>query len=491
MDSKKCWNKPLFQPILAARSVGGTSSIDRPIVVVFFFVTVMELPFAVVPESSPNGTAGDSSNNHEEVIDFAYISVEDDNEVDIWFEGSSIASDRLPEEERQETQKTDILSFLLQEQTNPSHTQFVHLTEQAHSARNKAVEAKKRGALKEALDHHAESAHCFHQASSVVDDSGLAKSLLLLSQTQAQAAKALKRVIQLPPLRRVSLYRKQEADLSASTFLGTAKKLIKSTTPQATTTPSNAIDEMMELEQELRRMDMKLDLNNSIASLDARNRMKNSMAESFMLVGAGGGMSSSIMSNAPVHRKRANRVAPPRSPPDTAKGTNLESSWWGSASQILAPQQQAPNTKQLMRLMESLRTMGNENAALIRRAEQAEAARAEAAAARHEMRKFREEFDEKYVRLQNELNQFRRDHPTAEPVLSSQYLRPASSSATEQIQRQEQLIRKLTADLEKEKRENKEKDAVLQKYEVFYKQVKARSAQKKKEQQQKAATLSA
>jgi hypothetical protein len=49
---------------------------------------------------------------------------------------------------------------------------------------------------------------------------------------------------------------------------------------------------------------------------------------------------------------------------------------------------------------------------------------------------------------------------------------------TEQLQRQEQLIRKLTTDLKKEKEESKKKDAALRKYESFYREVKARSAQK-------------
>lgn len=53
-----------------------------------------------------------------------------------------------------------------------------------------------------------------------------------------------------------------------------------------------------------------------------------------------------------------------------------------------------------------------------------------------------------------------------------------TASATDQLQRQEQLIRKLTTDLKREKEESKKKDAALRKYESFYREVKARSAQK-------------
>jgi hypothetical protein len=63
----------------------------------------------------------------------------------------------------------------------------------------------------------------------------------------------------------------------------------------------------------------------------------------------------------------------------------------------------------------------------------------------------------------------------------SDFVKTASTS--EQIQRQEQLIRKLTADLKKEKDESKKKDAALRKYESFYREVKARSAQKAAQRQ--------
>lgn len=59
-----------------------------------------------------------------------------------------------------------------------------------------------------------------------------------------------------------------------------------------------------------------------------------------------------------------------------------------------------------------------------------------------------------------------------------------STATSEQIQRQELQIRKLTADLKKEKDESKKKDAALRKYESFYREVKARSAQKAAQRRQ-------
>merc|ERR1719343_393081 len=132
----------------------------------------------------------------------------------------------------------------------------------------------------------------------------------------------------------------------------------------------------MELERELRDMDMALELGNSISSLDVRiqNRMKNSMIGdgSFMVVppGSSSYLSSSIWGFSQVHsnsrqtivsssnqqgiagvRARANRVQnmldasvthtsrPPHQPQtgtaqtiSNKNASGLESSWWGNSN---------------------------------------------------------------------------------------------------------------------------------------------------------------
>lgn len=411
---------------------------------------------------------------------------------------------------------------------------------------------------------------------------------MLLSQTQAKAAISLKRIIKLSPnalssvvptnnhrLRarvRGALHSAPEADISASTFLGKATKpqmghqiapqsstLTSETVESDTNTEenskqSNLVDEMMELERELREMDMALALGNSIATLDTRsqNRMKSSVSESFMVIpGSGSFMSSNssmILGPAPIStsrpynpsvggtagvRARANRLQNVNRPsnasvsqyPHTLVNTpsiqprhqtttitslptphSLESSWWGNASmasQVLsasvislaAPgnsgqqlQEQSASTKQLMRLMDSMRTLGEENAILLREVEDAEAARLEAKTAREQMKRFKEEYSKRFVALKEALEKFRKGYPgdtsmngESNPVTNSAFARTASTS--DQIQRQEQLIRKLTADLKKEKEECRRKDGALRKYESFYREVKARSAQKAAQKQ--------
>ena len=226
----------------------------------------------------------------------------------------------------------------------------------------------------------------------------------------------------------------------------------------------------MELERELRDMDMALELGNSISSLDTRmnTRMKSSMVDgSFMVVppDSTSYMSTSmwgsghIPQNAPRPqapptnsgtagvRARANRVQNvlgasvtanrpvqhPQSMVQTGQKNNengLESSWWGntgSASQVLASSVislgsrvgvegdphggQPTDTKQLMRLMDSLKALGDENAALLREVEEAEAARMEAKAAREQMKRFKADYGKRFATLKKALEKFRKEHP--------------------------------------------------------------------------------
>lgn len=366
---------------------------------------------------------------------------------------------------------------------------------------------------------------------------------------------------------RGALSSKPEADISDSIFLGKATKPpLGAHSPLASVDSDsivsalplgdvgeNPVDEMMELERELRDMDMTLALGNSIASLDARtqNRMKNSVTESFMVVPVSGSYmsnSSSIILGpaAPVRstiqsansggtagmRARANRVQglarttavpvaaaaphtflpatqnhPTTSTPSShqQQPQSLESSWWGNAStssQILSASvvsltntssgqqqhNQPANTIQLMRLMDSLRTLGSENAALLREVDDAEAARIEARTAREQMKRFKEDYGKRFAALKEALEKFRKGYPgdnstsgEPNPVTNSDFSRSASTS--DQLQRQELLIRKLTADLKKEKEDGKKKDGALRKYESFYREVKARSAQKAAQRQ--------
>lgn len=522
-----------------------------------------------------------------EVTDFTYVNVfESDADGNVLIEGEEFGLD-------QELQRTDVLSLLLSG-VDP----LVAETESANEAARKALEAKKRGDILEALEYHTQAAKIYKN--NATRNPTFAKSMLLLSQTQAKSALALKGIIKLNPAELLKALpsaegekdgansqmthkdrlraavrgalgsrHPHEADISDSQFLGSVKTTgPQSRTPKmddeskegsdegetllpgATEENHNPVDEMMELERELRDMDMALELGNSISSLDTRmqNRMKNSMVDgSFMVVPAGSNsyMSSSMWgatntsntrSTVPPNnigtagvRARANRVqtileassAPVTRPvaqpqttiqPTGTKTTNgLESSWWGnsnSTSQILTSSVislgsrvgvdggplgegagQPTNTKQLMRLMDSLKALGDENATLLREVEEAEAARNEAKAAREQMKRFKVEYGKRFAALKAALEKFRQDYskgsdnakPSKNPMNTSEFIRNASF--TDQMQRQEQLIRKLTVDLKKEKEESKKKDAALRKYESFYREVKARSAQKAKQRE--------
>lgn len=53
-----------------------------------------------------------------------------------------------------------------------------------------------------------------------------------------------------------------------------------------------------------------------------------------------------------------------------------------------------------------------------------------------------------------------------------------------EIQKRDQMIKQLSNDVKKEREECKRKDSALQKYEAFYREVKARSAEKARQRQQ-------
>jgi len=503
-----------------------------------------------------------------EITDFTYVNV---SETDA--DGLHAIIDDSDIHFEAEAQRSDVLSLLLSG-PNP----IVDITEEANEAASKALDAKKRGDLLGALENHTLAAKKYKE--NAINNPSFAKPMLLLSQTQAKSAIALKRIIQLNPeelnqalpssddssnnsstaithkdrlraaVRGALGSKNHEADISDSQFLGRAtsnpseetkyNEVEIETSPPANGEMShNPVDDMMELERELRDMDMALELGSSISSLDTRmqHRMKSSVADgSFMVVppGSNSYMSSSMWGGGPTPRSsapqsttgtanvraRANRVQSVMGTSTTAPGTRpakpvppppastvdathgLESSWWGNAntaSQMLASSVislgtrvdsgpsidggQPADTKQLMRLLDSLKTLGDENAELIRQVEDAEAARMEAKAARDQMKRFKYEYGKRFASLKSALDKFRQENPSRgatgseNPVNSSEFIR--TSSTKDQIQRQEQLIRKLTADLKKEKEESKKKDAALRKYEAFYREVKARSAQKK------------
>lgn len=466
----------------------------------------------------------------EETIDFAYINYTDEDEVDIWLDDDHAVSQNNNNMDSESEQTKDLLGFLLQSSLQPTND-FLPILDEANRFAEEALEAKSKNNLQAALDAHTQSAKLFRQAAERMEDPNTARSLLLLCQRQTESALLLKKVVKLNPSShnlRLTLQKalgKQAPDISESTFLGRANEappLASETTlePVAPTTivdsndsSSNPVDEMLELEQQLRTMDMQINLGNSIATIDSRNRLKSSVMESFMVVNSTSMMmnsSSIIVGPAPPrvpHVKSKNKLT---HKPPTVKGTvppqpvqNLESSWWGNgaSSTILAQSVLSPNNitgsnnpssnQQIMRLMDSLRTLGDENANLLRQVQDADAARAEARAAREQMRDFKADYGKRFVALKEALETFRKHYPDnhnadvdlLNPVTSSEYLHSASTFET--IQRQENLIKKLTNDLKKEKEVSRKKDGALRKYENFYKEVKARSAQKQRQQQLK------
>lgn len=167
-----------------------------------------------------------------------------------------------------------------------------------------------------------------------------------------------------------------------------------------------------------------------------------------------------------------------------------------------------------MQLMDSLNRLGNENVQLMRELEEARAARAEAKAAKDMMARFKNEYGTRFAKVKEALKKYPvqqgggaggadiqwrigmirycpsplfhplvayHHHLTQIPIhIPSAYMK---SSSMLEIQKRDETIKRLTTDLKKEREEVKRKDGALQKYEAFYREVKARSAEKARQRQ--------
>jgi len=301
---------------------------------------------------------------------------------------------------------------------------------------------------------------------------------------------------------------------------------------------NNPVDDLMKLEKELRTFDMSLDMNSSVASLGAASAATRPDG-SFCVVPPGSSyMSSSSMWTSGVLSPGANKQHKPKHKPQhprpniqkgmtTVKSKNqlqgfmagtskpapqantkgihanaaLDQSWWGggqgsilasSAISTAAASHQRPspipgggvpqpstNTKQLMQLMDSLNRLGNENAELLREVEDAKAARLEAKATKEMMSKFKVEYSQRFSKVKEALKKVPQTGE-GNPVLTSAYMKSASAA---EIAKRDQMIKQLSNDLRRERGETKRMTSTLQKYETFYREVKARSAEKARQRQ--------
>jgi DNA repair exonuclease SbcCD ATPase subunit len=149
---------------------------------------------------------------------------------------------------------------------------------------------------------------------------------------------------------------------------------------------------------------------------------------------------------------------------------------------VQSPSTSSPITsKQLLQLLDTIRTLGDENASLLHEVDMARKAQLEAKATREAMKVFQEEYAKRFSTLKSALEQYQKEHPIHihHPIHSSSYV-----AAEAELRKKDEMIEKLTVELSQEKEESRKKDSALRKYENFYKEVKARSAQKAKERQE-------
>jgi len=239
----------------------------------------------------------------------------------------------------------------------------------------------------------------------------------------------------------------------------------------------NPIDDMMKLERELRDIDMTLSVNPSLdASLSslAPNPNRKMDGSFYILPNTQPSSSSYLSSSLWMNQKSKQRTKTGQAnnmPPE------LESSWWGSTLNT-------KHTPSNLRQLDSIKTLTDENAILIREIENAALAKKEALEVNNNMQKFKIEYSKKFQSLKLALEKFRKEHPGESPVEKSDHFQSLESQKREmtlESQKREIIIRKLAADLRKERESIKKKDAALKKYEGFYREVKKRSEQKQRQ----------
>ena len=333
------------------------------------------------------------------------------------------------------------------------------------------------------------------------------------------------------------------------------------TIPQNSKALSNPVDDMMELEQELKDMDATLDLGVNLSASTSSLGTKKGLEEgSFCVVpGSGNGASSSYMSSSmmwasgigvgvgaggrpqhphtnnsnPKNRVQnhlgASSMSMHRSPstgghqqlhqqqqvhqlnhvPSIPKHhPSLEASWWGQTSALASSTSSLTNSmvgirssnigtsnamnlnmginpannKQVFRLLDSLKTLSDENSSLLREVEDCKKIKVEAKSAQEAMRQFKHDYKHKFSKLKSALETVRKENPSANNIVTnSNHTRRSHSNEiqnkTAEIQKRDKMIQMLKA-------ESQKKDDKLRKYEKFYQQVKLRSDQKKKQKEQ-------
>jgi len=319
-----------------------------------------------------------------------------------------------------------------------------------------------------------------------------------------------------------------EEDISASVFLGknktsTTDVILKSAKEETSTmVPTNPVDDMLQLEKELHTMNMALSMHASVANLAATKTTSSPMnlsASLMMRSGATGGLESSWWGQSSyLHSPRphisSNNVVDLTSsisswattttacstirPSSQQQGVQTRNSHATSTdlSQQLPPPSTSTsnpratnnnnNAKQLLRLLDSLKVLGDENAALLQQVEDAKKARLEAQAAREEMKRFQLDYHKRFHSLKvaleklHQQQQQQKQSTESNPVLSSEILKREDRKKNSKQQQRilESQVQSLKTQVETLQEESKKKDAVLKKYENFYKEVKARSAQR-------------
>ncbi|KAM3576682.1 hypothetical protein VYU27_001485 [Nannochloropsis oceanica] len=183
-----------------------------------------------------------------------------------------------------------------------------------------------------------------------------------------------------------------------------------------------------------------------------------------------GGTNLSSSSRSPPSSVAEDLVSAPSSSSSTAGGGSGGRGGVGFLEGVEAMQQD-----EVMRLLGCMKTLGDENAMLIKQVEDGGRVRQENERLRREMGEFQEQYAKKFRDLRSALEEFRRKYPSENNPTNH----VASARETARVKTLESEIESLIVRLNREREAGRKKDAMIAKYQAWYNKLRQSVVHKK------------
>ena len=349
------------------------------------------------------------------------------------------------------------------------------------------------------LDHaaalHSRASDAFLHSATAVSDPHTKQAVLLISHTHALKAENIRTLLQRPASRVPPARVEASPELAGLAFDAEEP-------PSRAASSVSAVEEMLELERCLVAIGLGGAHRAGGGAYDettgnGQHLLSSTLGESWSALG------ESILSGSRLHAatkharnptlaragavpSRAERAGGPRcgAPPPQPRCESAAKS-----GEMIA------RDEEVMRLLQSMKTLGEENAALLQENQALRHSNRENARAREDIDEFKQRFQEKFGALRAALVDFRDRYPgdanPANALLSpSAVLPPASDGTTSRESQLESALRQLELNLATAREENRRKDLMITRYETWYRTLKANARKRSSSDENNKATTS-